>query len=197
MLHGLWNSLFPYLSIIHTNLGGHRHSFSAVCCLCIRQVTFLHKRICRDREIGVWCLWQLHLFMISFLSSLLPHLTAPSPPFSMSPLLPSLSPFHLLSSSSSQLLSLAFPWPDTISRGHLCVSVYSLTYQASWESRTSHYTSVCGKSQKGLGNFRGHAAFCNLILVLFFKVRSTSASRSNYQLATFVYHISLFVTFTF
>lgn len=108
--HGHWNSLFPYLNIAHT-YGSHTFIF---CCPCAIQVRPLHKKTGRDREVGVWCLWHLHL------SSLPPFLPA------------SLSPSFLL--SSNEIFSVVFVWADFFSQWPLCVSICSLACEKSLES---------------------------------------------------------------
>lgn len=52
--------LFKYYSHLFM---GHTHTL-IFCCLLPRYkaVKLLHKKLCGDREIGVWCFWQLHLF---------------------------------------------------------------------------------------------------------------------------------------
>lgn len=100
VLPGHWKSV-PFLKYYsHSLWVTHTFIFCCpcFCCPCARQVSLLHKKICKDREVGVWCLWHLHLSFLLPSPSLLPSFPPSLSPFFKSDIFSGLSVtwFHLM-----------------------------------------------------------------------------------------------------
>lgn len=152
VLPGHWKSV-PFLKYYsHSLWVTHTFIFCCpcFCCPCARQVSLLHKKIGKDREVGVWCLWHLHLSFLLPSPSLLPSFP------------PSLSPFSFL-----QVRYFQWSFCDLISsHDDTCVCLSTVWPMRSlWNPGQVICVSVFGKTQKGLVYFRSHAAFCKLVLV--------------------------------